>query len=95
MPDDLQIKKEKDLLWDYTKTVSALEAFRANFRSLADSFEMTATLLREHPEELADLDFRGTQEKFDAAMVSAKEYREMLYRNAERKASLIKMGILS
>jgi len=94
MAEEVEDQLKKHLLWDYTKTITALEAFRASFRTLAENLELTATVLRERPERLADIDFTETQEKFDAAVVSAKEYREMLSRNAERKESLIKMGII-
>jgi len=94
MTEDRDEKIKKDLLWDYTKTVSALEALRVNFRALADRFDSTAKMLREHPEDLATFDFADLQTEFDTAIASIKEYSEMLRKNAERKTSLIKMGVL-
>jgi hypothetical protein len=35
---------KKGLLWDYTKAVSELEAFRVQFRAVADRLDLTAKL---------------------------------------------------
>lgn len=93
MTDEREQQIKKDLLWEYTKALTALEAFRVKFRDLADSLTLTVKTLRDHPEDLADFSPSELQTEFETAVVSAKEYREMLAKNAERKASLTTMGV--
>jgi hypothetical protein len=47
--DERQQQIKKDLLWDYTTTVSALEAFRATFRDLADRLDVAVRTMRDRP----------------------------------------------
>jgi len=95
MSADRQDQVGKDLLWEYTKALTALEALRVGFRELAGRFEKTARILRDKPEDLANFDFQALRGEFETAIASVKEYSEMLSQNAERKHSLVKMGVLS
>jgi hypothetical protein len=85
----------KELLWEYTKALTALEAFRVGFRELAGRFEQTAKILRDRPEDLVNYDFQGLRNEFETALVSVKEYNEMLAKNAERRHSLVTMKVIS
>jgi len=95
MTADKEEQIKKDLLWNYTKGLTALEAFRVSFRTLAGRFETTAKILRNSPEDLANFDFSDLRSEFEAAIASAKEYNILLAENAERKHSLITMGVIS
>jgi hypothetical protein len=61
---------------------------------LADRLDVAVRTMRDRPEDLADFDPKELQTEFETAIASAREYREMLMKYAERKASLIKMGVL-
>jgi hypothetical protein len=61
------------------------------FRDAADSYTILARLFRNDPESFTPgIKFMSAELQRPADM--AKEYKDLLYKNAERKISLIKMN---
>jgi hypothetical protein len=90
MTDEREEGIKNDLLWDYQQAEIKLKAFRVQFRDAADSYTILAKLFRSDPESFAP-DLSVMSEELQRLAGMAKEYKELLYKNAERKASLIKM----
>ena len=93
MTDEREGEIKKDLLWDYQQAEMKLEAFRVEFKDAADSYTGLARMLRDEPESFAPLlsvMFQELQKVSDMA----KEYKDLLLKNAERKALLIKLRVL-
>jgi hypothetical protein len=95
MTQDRQKDIEKDLLWDYMEAKKQIVAFKADFGKLAEDLSRLSQGLLKNPEALDDPDgIRVLAERITGLADTAKEYRELLDRNAERRHQLIQMGTL-
>jgi ABC-type uncharacterized transport system involved in gliding motility auxiliary subunit len=90
MTDERKQGIEEDLLREYQQTEIKLEAFRLQFKDAADSYTILARLFRKDPESFAP-DIKIMSAELQRLADMAKEYKDLLYKNAERKTSLIKM----
>jgi hypothetical protein len=94
MTDEREEQVKKDLLWEYTKAVSALEAFRVQFREAANTYLALGKLFRDTPEDF-DPDLTLMSSDLQKLAVMATEYKELLLKNEERRNSLIQMRVIS
>lgn len=93
MSEEQEKNIHKDLLWDYMEAEKRLETFRVEFRKMADEHEAIARLLRERPETVKP-DFEYIRAEAETLAKYASEYHELLGKNADRRGSLLKLGIL-
>lgn len=95
MTQDRQTEIGKNLLWEFNEAKKRRVAFQADFNKLADDLTRTSQTLRKDPETLDDPDgLKVLAERITELADIAKEYRELLEKNAERRDQLIQMGVL-
>lgn len=93
MTDERKEEIKKQTLWEYVEGKGTLETFRAKFRGMADEHAEFAKTLRDRPEILTEVDSDKVRADAEELARSAKEYKELLVKNEERRMSLLRMGV--
>jgi hypothetical protein len=93
MTEDRELQVKKDLLWDYQHGQSKLEVFRVEFREASEVYSHLAELFRDRPETFSP-DLAILIAELERLATMAKEYKDLLEKNEERRFSLINMRVL-
>jgi hypothetical protein len=93
MTEDRELQIKKDLLWEYQQGQSKLEVFRVEFKKTAEIYSHFADLFHNRPEDFSP-DLPVLMKELDKISAMAKEYKNLLEKNEERRVSLMKMHVL-